>query len=205
MQTPLTEADRGRIIETIRAAESNTAGEIYVVVARHADEFRFVPVLWGALSSLVIVWPLLLLTNWPTHAILIVQAFTFVGVALLASHPSLRHRLVPARLAQEASREDALAQFMAHGLHLTEHRTGVLIYTAVLDRRVEIVADAGIDRHVDQAFWDQLASEIAAGARSGLLADALVSAVARVGGVLSEHFPPAPADRNELPDRVVEI
>jgi putative membrane protein len=201
----LTEADRARLVEAIRAAEAHTSGEIYVVVARDAGEFRFVPVLCGALAALVLPWPLHLLTYWPTSIILVLQALTFVAIALVTSHPSLRHRLVPASIAADAAREAALAQFMAHGVHLTEKRTGVLIYVALANRRVEVVADAGIHRKVEQSAWDEIAQDVVQAARAGALTDGLARAVQRAGDLLALHFPPAPLDRNELPDRVVEI
>jgi len=110
-----------------------------------------------------------------------------------------------ASIAAAATRKTALAQFMAHGVHLAENRTGVLIFVALADRRVEIVADAGINSKVDQSAWDELAQDVVQAARAGALTDGLVTAVQRAGKLLARHFPPAPLDRNELPDRVVEI
>jgi putative membrane protein len=200
-----TDADRARLTDAIRAAEAHTSGEIYVVVAREAGEFRFVPVLWAALTALVLPWPLHLVTSWPTTIILLLQVLTFVAIALVTSHTPLRHRLVPTSIAANAARKTALAQFMAHGVHLTEKRTGVLIYVALANRRVEVVADAGIHRKVDQAAWDEIAQDVVQAARAGALADGLAHAVQRAGRLLAQHCPPAPRDRNELPDRVVEI
>ena len=94
---------------------------------------------------------------------------------------------------------------MAHGVHLTAERTGILIYVALADRRVEIVADDGINRKVAQSELDHLAQHVVIAARSGTLADGLVSAVNGAGRLLSRHFPPSAANPNELPDRVVEI
>jgi putative membrane protein len=202
---PLNESDRARIIAAIRAAEANTAGEIYVVVAREADDFRFVPILWAAIVALVIPWPLHFLTYWSTGIILVLQVLTFVAIALITSHPALRHRILPGSIAAEAARKAAVAQFMAHGVHLAERRTGVLIFVALADRRVEIVADAGIDAKVEQGAWDELTRDIIVAARGGTLADGLVVAVQRAGLLLSRHCPPVPVDKNELPDRVVEI
>ena len=50
-------------------------------------------------------------------------------------------------------------------MHLTEARTGVLIYVTPKDRRVEIVADVGIHSKVGEAAWEELAQEITAAAR----------------------------------------
>jgi len=199
------DADRARLAEAIRVAEADTSGEIYVVVAREADEFRLVPVLWAALVALVIPWPLHFLTHWSAGTILLLQALTFVATALVASHAPLRRRLVPAPIAAETTRKAALAQFMAHGVQLTEHRTGVLIFVALAERRVEVVADAGINSKVDQAAWDEVVADVVQAARTGVLADGLVTAVQRAGRLLAQHFPRAAHDRNELPDRVVEM
>jgi putative membrane protein len=200
-----TDADRHRLTDAIRAAEADTSGEIYVVVAREADEFRLVPVLWAALIALIVPWILHFLTYWPAGTILLFQVLSFVATALVASHASFRHRLVPAPIAAETTRKAALAQFMAHGVHLTEHRTGVLIFVALAERRVEVVADAGINSKVDQAAWDEVVADVVQAARTGALADGLVTAVQRAGRLLAQHFPRAAHDRNELPDRVVEM
>ena len=109
------------------------------------------------------------------------------------------------QLAEDLARRAAQALFLAHGLHLTESRTGLLIYVALFDRRVEIVTDAGIDSKVDQFVWDELAQEIAGAARRDDLSSGLIAAVRRAGTLLAQHCPRAPDDRNELPDRVVVI
>ena len=201
----LNEVERARIADAIRAAEVNTAGEIYVVVASEAAEFRSIPVLWAAIIALIVPWPLFLLTTLPSWTILVLQVITFVVVATAASHHKIRHRIVPPSIADAAARKAAQAQFIAHGIHLTEARTGILIYVALANRRVEIVADDGINRKVAQPELDQLAQQVVAAARSGTLADGLVNAVNDAGKLLSRHFPPTATNPNELPDRVVEI
>jgi putative membrane protein len=198
-------SERARISEAIRAAEAGTSGEIYIVIAGTSDEFRWVPVLWAAIIALIVPWPLHFLTHWPTSIILVIQTLVFVLITAVASYPALRHHLVPPSIAGEAARRTAQSLFLAHGLHLTEARTGLLIYVALFDRRVEIVTDAGIDRKVEQSIWDELAQEIAGAARRNDLTDGLIAAVHRAGTLLAQHCPRTPEDRNELPDRVVVI
>jgi len=201
----LTEAERAQISDAIHRAEATTGGEIYVVVANEAAEFRSIPVLWAAIIALIVPWPLYLLTNLASGIILLLQVVTFVVVATAASHRSIRHRLVPPSIAATAALKAAQAQFMAHGVHLTAERTGILIYVALANRRVEIVADDGINRKVAQSELDHLADNVVVAARSGALAQGLVTAVSNAGKLLSTHFPPTAANPNELPDRVVEI
>lgn len=201
----LNKAERSRIEQTIRAAETTTAGEIYVVVAREADPFHLIPVLWAAIFALLLPWPLFLLTTLSAGTILVTQVVAFVVVASIGSLERIRHALVPPSLAASAARNAAINQFMAHGIHLTEQRTGILIYVALYDRRVEVVADVGIHRCVSQADLDKLADDVIQAARNDQLADGLATAVKDAGDLLARHFPPSPVDRNELPDRVVEI
>jgi putative membrane protein len=198
-------ADKDRVAAAIAEAESQTAGEIYVVVAHGNEEFRYVPVIWAALAALLLPWPLHLLTSLSTTTILILQAIVFVGAALIMSHPSIQHYVVPDAIAAERTRRQAYEQFLAHGVHLTEARTGVLIYVTPTDRRVEIVADVGIHSKVGEAAWEELAQDITAAARRGQLVDGMLSAIRKAGALLAQHFPPSARNPNELSDRMVEI
>jgi putative membrane protein len=197
--------DKDRVAAAIAEAESQTAGEIYVVIAHGREEFHYVPVIWAALAALLLPWPLHLLTSLSTTTILILQAIVFVGAALIMSHPSINHRIVPNAIAAERTRRQAYEQFLAHGVHLTEARTGVLIYVAPIDQRVEIVADVGIHSKVGEAAWEELAQEITASARRGQLVDGMLNAIRKAGTLLAQHFPSSARNPNELSDRMVEI
>jgi putative membrane protein len=200
----LSAADHARLSREIRDAEANTSGEIYVVVAHSADAFRLVPVLWGALFALLLPWVLHLATNLTTTLILTLQVLAFVGVSALLSIPRLRYRVVPPALAEDAAHRAAMAQFMAHGIHLTSARTGVLLYICMMPRRIEVLADSGIHRKVSPEKWEEAVALIASEARAGRLSDGLAAAIRTVGVLLAEHFPRTANDRNELADRVVE-
>jgi putative membrane protein len=203
-QAALSAEDHARLTWEIRAAEATTSGEIYVVVAHSADTFRLVPVLWGALFALLLPWVLHLTTGLSTTFLLTLQVLGFVGVSALLSIPQLRYRIVPPALAEDAAHRAALAQFMAHGVHLTSARTGVLIYICMVPRRIEVLADTGIHTKVDPKTWDETVVLIASEARAGRLSDGLCAAIRTVGALLAQHFPRTAEDRNELPNRVVE-
>jgi putative membrane protein len=204
MPPALSAEDHARLTGEIRAAETKTSGEIYVVVAHSADEFRLVPVLWAALFALLLPWILHLTTTLSMKLILSFQGLGFLGVAMLLSLPSLRYRIVPPALAEDAAHRAALAQFMAHGIHLTAARTGVLIYVCMVPRRIEIIADSVIHARVPPETWDQTVALIASEARSGQLGDGLAAAIRTVGALLAQHFPRDRDDRNELANCVIE-
>ncbi|MEJ8858958.1 TPM domain-containing protein [Variovorax robiniae] len=87
----------------------------------------------------------------------------------------------------------------------TEHNNGVLVYLLLAEHAIEIVADRGIDAHVDDAEWAAMTRRMGAAFREGRFEDGLTQALEEVSALLVEHFPSAPdaAARNELPDAPV--
>ena len=99
-------------------------------------------------------------------------------------------------------RERAIALFGKLGVWDTEGNNGVLIYLLLAEHAIEIVADRGLSRHVDDAAWVAIADTMRDHFRRGDFAAGLERAVDAVDTLLVHHFPrvPGDADRNELPD-----
>jgi putative membrane protein len=201
----LTEAEHEHISAAIRQAEAGTAGEIYVVVGSPSDEYGFVPVLWAAVAAMLLAWLLHLLTPLSTTWVLALQAAAFVALAIGLSLLPPGGSLIPPALRTHAARRMARMLFLAHGIHLTEARTGVLLLVCPRDRRVELVADTGIHERVNGAIWDEVVAEVSQAAAAGHLGEGIARGVSIIGEALATHFPPSSQDRNELPDRVIEV
>src|SRR5262252_6850512 len=134
----ISQADKARIAEAIRAAETKTSGEIFCVIARHASDYRLVPLAWAAAIALAMPAPLIYLTLWPASVIYLVQLLVFIAASLVLSLPGIRFHIVPRRTQHERAHVQAMQQFFAQGLDRTENRTGVLIFAAVAERYAEI-------------------------------------------------------------------
>ena len=198
-------ADRARIRQAIASAEAQTAGEIFAVVTEECDDYRFIPVLWAVLAAFVIPLPFIYFTQVPASLIWFAQIATFVVLALVLSLPQVKLRVVPRRVKREAVRALAMQQFLAHGLHTTEARTGVLIFVAIAERQAEIIADSGIAAKVEPAVWQAAMDGLVGEVRAGRLADGLTATIANVGQTLARHFPRLPGDRNELADELIVL
>lgn len=87
----------------------------------------------------------------------------------------------------------------------TEQNNGVLIYLLLAEHAIEIVADRGLDRHVDAARWQEILATMRDAFRAGRFEEGLNQAVDAVDAVLARHFPLAEGEHNpnELPDRPV--
>jgi putative membrane protein len=203
----ISDADRARIAQAIRAAEATTSGEIFCVLAQQSSHYSLVPVAWAAALALIMPWPLIYLTSWPASVIYVLQLIAFIAAAVLLSRRGVRFRIVPKRARHDRAHTTAIRQFWAQGLQKTQGRTGVLIFVSLAERYAEIIADAGINQKVTPEVWDNAVGALTLALREGHIADGFVAAIARCGAVLAQHFPLAPdsANPDELPDKLVEI
>ena len=202
----LTDEDRYTIASAIAEAERSTSGELVAVVAQSASDYRHL-LLWPALAALLL--PAIVLTIEPgTSAwiLYLAQAVAFLVLALLAHLPvSVRMALVPDWIKRRRASRLAHEQFFERGLHLTRARTGVLIFVAVAEHYVEIIADEGINALVAPGTWDKAVADFIERVRSGQVAEGFLAAIEVVGTRLAEHFPRAADDPDELPNRLIEI
>ena len=225
MATRMTPQDLDRIAGAVAQAEKTTAGEIFCVLAPEVSDYRETPLVWAAATALVLPAAALfagfrpemltrLFGGWSVgHAsaldgailsalstYIALQLVVFVVAVLVVSVPPVRRALTPGSLKAARVKRAAMEQFLSHGLHVTRDRTGVLIFAALAEHRVEVIADEGIYKAAPTAVWDEVVADLVGGLKAGKIADGFVAAVARTGTILAAHVPPRGDDRNELPD-----
>ena len=96
----------------------------------------------------------------------------------------------------------AQKQFKELGMTQTRHRNGVLIYVAPAARQFAIIGDTGVHQHCGDAFWRQVADEMAGYFRQGDFSAGIIHGIQKAGVLLAAHFPPGAGDGNELPDEI---
>jgi uncharacterized membrane protein len=104
-----------------------------------------------------------------------------------------------------SARERALDIFAHLRIWDTAHNNGVLIYLLLADRKVEIVADRGIDAKVGREGWQKICAGMEADFRSGNFEAGVIKGIAEVSRQLAAYFPKQGAGPNELPDAPVVI
>ena len=225
MTTRMTPQDLDSIAGAVAEAEKTTAGEIFCVLAPEVSDYRETPLVWAAATALVLPAAALLagfrpemLTRlfggWSVghqaaldgailsalSTYIVLQLAVFVIAALVVSIPPVRRALTPGSLKAARVKRAAMEQFLSHGLHVTRDRTGVLIFAALAEHRVEVIADEGIYAAAPNTVWDEVVADLVGGLKRGRIADGFVAAVGRAGAILAAHVPPRSDDRNELPD-----
>lgn len=222
--------DHARIGRAITEAETRTSGEIFCVLAGQVSSYRDISLGWGAAAALIL--PLTLVpfgfdSTWlpgfgnawevahlaarevtvgrTLAAYALIQAAVFLAVFMLTSIPAVRRVVTPASIRRTRVRRAALRQFLAHGLQLTRDRTGVLIFAALSDHQVEVIADEGIHARVDHDVWAAAVEVLVKGLRTSRPVEGFEQAVDLCGKVLAEQFPPGANNPNEIVDRLVVI
>jgi putative membrane protein len=226
----LSPSDHEKVKAAVEAAEAATSGEIVCVIANSSSDYGEVPLGWAVGAALIVPGVALALGLHPgsllhlfggwtaAHAstvdmavaealtaYVIAQAALFLAVLLIASIPAIHHLITPSALEHARVRRRAHHLFAAQGMHLTERRTGVLIYASLAERRAEVIADDAIAAKVGAHTWTEVAGALTAGMKAGDPGAGFAAAIARAAGPLAEHFPRGPDDRNELPDTVIEL
>ncbi|RYF41780.1 MAG: TPM domain-containing protein, partial [Comamonadaceae bacterium] len=104
------------------------------------------------------------------------------------------------------ARERAVTMFGKLRVWDTEHNNGVLIYLLLADHAIEIVADRGLARHVDDRQWQAMVARMAEAFRDQRYEDGLTQALEETSALLMTYFAVADTGKpnpNELPDSPV--
>lgn len=96
----------------------------------------------------------------------------------------------------------ALDLFHTLKMDNTKRQNGVLIYVAVEDKTFVIYGDEGINKVVEDDFWDSTKDLMQSHFKKGAFKQGLVEGVLKSGEQLKQHFPYMDDDTNELTNEI---
>jgi putative membrane protein len=221
----LDETQHKIVSNAVEDAEGMTSGEIVTVLADRSNEYADVALLWAAaiaftVMSLFALFPLPFLDLWDRlvggwlHEWTTGELATMVIALGLVSFTlawavqlwePLKFALIPGPVKSARAHDAAVKHFKVGAERRTHGRTGVLIYLSMREHRAEIVADVPIAEKVPAEVWGEAMADMLVEIKKGCIAEGMAAGVRDVGKVLSEHFPRAEDDQNELPDRLIEV
>jgi len=207
IETFFSDADREAIRAATSAAEGKAAGELVVYVTERCDphpEARWkAALIGGAIGALLAAIAIWRFGGWgaPDYAWMLIGLQLGVLVGWLGSRfDGVARRLVGDDALSSRVEGRAAEAFLDEQVFATRDRTGILIFVALFEHRVLVLADEGIDERVDATSWDDISNELALGIRRGTPAPALVRAVDRCAELLARHGVTPPDTVNELSD-----
>lgn len=131
------------------------------------------------------------------------QALIIHAINLAESKTSGEIRLAVESRCKSTAMERAAYYFNRLGMQKTALRNGVLIYIAIADHQFAIIGDQGINRKVPSQFWEKTKDLMAQHFREGKIVQGLIVGIEHAGEQLSQYFPAAPDDINELPNNIL--
>ncbi len=132
------------------------------------------------------------------------SVFFLFGRLIVRSSPALMRLFIRRQRAAAEVERAAFSHFYAAGLQATRDANGVLIYISVLERRVWILGDRGINEKIPQQTWQEFVKRLTTGISEKQQGAALCAIIEEIGSLLRTHFPPKDDDRNELSDLIIE-
>ena len=207
----LSEKEQRTITQTVQAAEKRTSGEIVPMVVSQSHSYPVAPIVGGVFFGL----PLALLsarflggmfwlgTDNMWIFLTFFAVYYIIGYQLVTFFPTLKRFFLSPYRADLAVQRAAAAAFFNESLHSTRDDNGILLYVSVLEHRVWILADKGINDKIDPQTWQQIVDQVTAGIKKGNPCQALCEGIERISSILETHFPIKSDDKDELHNLII--
>lgn len=206
-QRYFSQEDLERVAAAVREAEQHTSGEIVPYFVHRSD--RYEEAIWrGAilLSFLVLVGittAQLFSDAWigisGVNIALLTIGVGALGAALVSVIPALKRFFSGEELINHRVALRAADAFITEEVFKTRDRTGILIFLSLLEHKVLVVGDVGINAKVEQSEWEDIVARIIRGINEHRPAEGLVDAIRQCGVLLQKSgFKRRRDDTNEL-------
>lgn len=203
-----------KIREAVRKAESKTSGEIATAVTKESYDYAIYELIFAVIAGFIYLLIIMMfynpITAWlqsifwdysPLYLLMFFGFSTFIVITIfyfLGNLPFLDRIIVSRKIRNKKVKERAIRHFMESGVANTRDRTGILIFISLLEKRVELIADSGINRKIDQIQWQHIVDNIVIGINEKKFVENLVNSIIECGEILKKHFPIKKDDENEL-------
>ncbi len=209
----LTEEERKKIEQKIVELEHKSSGEIVVYCAKSSHSYTsaiFIAafggffimnlfgfyeyfITWGEINKNLILW-------------LSVQNIIGAVIAGTLTYliPKLKIMMVNNSKIEEMIFTKAKDVFLNMELFKTSDRTGILIYISLLEHKVIVLGDKGINAVIDPEEWDTMVNNVVKGIKEKNPFKGIMNAINDCERVLLKHgFVVKPNDINELPNHLI--
>ncbi len=210
-QTFLTREEQEKVTASVHQAEGLTSGEIVPMIVSSSHSYPLVAVVGAVFFTLptsLLAARLIGSHYWlgPDNMWLFLVCFLvifFPARGLINQLGWLKRFFLAAGSVEEEVQEAATTAFFTERLYRTKDENGILLYISVFERRVWILADAGINEKIPHERWQDIVNMVTTGIREQRQAEVICEAVSQIGSILQEFFPVASDDRNELHDLII--
>ncbi len=214
----LSKNDTKQISSAVQKAESKTSGEIATAMIKESYDYAIYELMFAIVIGFVYFVVMMFFAgsieqylqgkfwDYSVNYLIMFYGFsTFVVITIfyfIGNISSIDRLIVPRKIRLQKVQERATRYFMESGVYNTKDRTGILIFISIMEHRVELLADSGINQKIPKEKWQSIVDNILAGIKQKQIAKHLVESIDECGNLLAEHFPIQADDKNELADEI---
>ena len=209
----LSEDEKSRISEAVRAVEARTRAEIVPILVARSGLYRDAQHRVGLALALVVLTTLLMGESlwvawaWQTvHTawVLLATLLAYAAGSWLGTFASVIRAVTSTDRLRGKVELRAQRAFAQHSLSRTRQRTGVLLMVSLLEHRVCVLPDVGIGPGITPAQWNEVVEAVVAKLKRNDIAGGFCAGIERCGPLLARVCPAVPGDNpDELSNRLV--
>ncbi len=198
----ITKSDIEKIEDSIRQAELRTQGEIVPVLLSRSDSYLSTNYMCALIFNFIAIIIVYFLNFEEEYYLYAMIGGSFLGY-IIGQISSVKRFLIGKEVMDLQVHEKAMQLFLENNLHCTKDRNGILIMISLLEHRVEIVADRGINNKVKKGSWDIIVNELIRNIKKGEYVEGLNLAINECREVLERYCPAKEDNPNELDNTLI--
>ena len=210
----LSEQDKARISEAVRASEAHTSAEIVPMLVARSGLYRDAQHRAGLALALVVLTSLVMgegfwaSWRWQTAEaawLLLAVLLSYAIGSWIGRVPSVIRAVTSSERLRRKVQLRAEQAFAQHSLSRTRQRTGVLLMVSLLERHVYVLPDSGIGPGITPAQWNDVIEAVITKLRENDIAGGFCAGIERCGVLLARACPAVPGDNpDELSNRLLQ-
>lgn len=195
---------KDKLYDIISEIENNSLVEVVTIIKQESGNYKDTGFLVSSITTGIILTFLMLVPiDINPYLIYIFTIISFVMTYLLVMNISGLLRLFISTKRQTRNVEImSRATFQKGGIRHTQAQTGVLFYISILEQKVAIVADKGIEKNVPIEEIETIQTEFDKCFSSPNISASVLDALLNTKAIFNQYVPPVENDINELPDNL---
>ena len=186
--------------KTVGEIEQHTDSEVVVVAHARVDPWSVLS-LRAALTVVALVLCFVVWSPWTFHVQWLPLELLVIGLLVgwwAKTSPRLLRLFVGKARIRERVEEAASAAFHNEAVHSTRGRTGILVFIAVMEDRVVVLPDAGVEAKVPGGALHSIRWGRGSDLHEPDDLQSLLNGLSELGQVLSQHIPALEDNPDEL-------
>ncbi len=184
--------------------ENRSSVELVVVIKEASSRYRDISLDAGIVLSWIALFVFFFSPpEYGDYLILSATAAAFIlGICAFVFVPALKRIFIPKKRRDRQVGLLARAIFQKAGVYKTAQHSGLLVYVSVLERRVVLLPDTAIEKHLPPEDWQLIQTRFEAVFQGSNPAQDLLDSIAYSADIFERDIPFLPDTDSALPNTI---